>query len=113
MLLIKQKLVRSIHQNKTCSNIDRNSSAADNHVVFFAAAVKLPCGFEQFEEFADGSLMLRIRSNGNHIRSVITALRPPPGYSAHVWTIARPFGFLPRCKRSRLWSRCRIPDLLR
>src|SRR6267142_4370968 len=75
MLLIEWKLVRSIHQNKTCPNLGRENSTADNRVVFFTTAVELPCGLEQFEEFAGGSPMLRSRRNADHVRSVITALR--------------------------------------
>ena len=80
MLPIKSKLVRCIHQDETCSNIGRDNSTTDNRVVFFTTAVKLPCGLEQFEEFAGSSPMLRTRRNGNHIRSVITALRLLPGW---------------------------------
>src|SRR6266567_2806554 len=79
MLPVERKLVRCIHQDKTCSNIGRDNSTADYCFVFLTTAVKLPCGLEQFEELAGGNLMLRIRRDGNHVRSVITALRSPPG----------------------------------
>src|SRR5437773_11913726 len=89
MLSIKRKLVRSIHQNETYPNIGGDSSAADNRVIFFTAAVKLPCGLEQFEELAGGSPMLRIRRNGDHVRSLITALRSPLGWSTLAWAVTR------------------------
>ncbi len=77
MLSIKRKLVRRIHQNETCSNIRRDNATANNSVVLFTTAVKLPCGLKQLEEFAGGSPMLRIRRNGDHVRSLITVLRSP------------------------------------
>src|ERR1700704_1473922 len=80
MLPIKNKLVRCIYQDETCSNIGRNDSATDNCVVFFTTAVKLPCGLKQFEELAGGRPMLRIRRNGDHVRSPRTTLRPPSGW---------------------------------
>src|SRR6266550_4676034 len=77
MLSIKRKLVRRIDQNETCSNIRRDNATANNSVVLFATAVKLPCGLKQFEELAGGSPMLRIRRNGDHVRSEIPVLHSP------------------------------------
>ena len=79
MFSIKRKLVRRIHQNQTCSNIRRDNATANNSVVLFATAVKLPCDLKQFEELAGGSPILRICRNGDHVRSVITVLHSPWG----------------------------------
>ena len=77
MLSIKRKFVRRIHQNETCSNIRRDNATANNSVVLFTNAVKLPCGLKQFEELAGGSPMFRIRRNGDHVRCLITVLHSP------------------------------------
>src|SRR5207249_10414715 len=88
MLPIKRKLFRCIQQDKTCSNIGRDNSTADDCVVFHTAAVKLPCGLEQFEKLVGGSLMFRIRCDGNHILSAITAT--PLLVLRRGWTVSRP-----------------------
>src|SRR5438552_4827940 len=87
MLQIKWKLVGCIYQNEIGPNIGRDNSAADNRVIFFTAAVKLPCGLKQFEEFARCSPILRIRRNGNHINSAIAGLGSLSGWSALVRNI--------------------------
>src|SRR2546421_10621467 len=89
MFLIESKLVRRIHQNEACSNIGRDNAAANNGIVFFATAVKLPCGLKQFEELAGGSPMLGIRRNRDHVRSLMTVLRSSLGWSSTAWTVAR------------------------
>src|SRR6478672_3819612 len=88
MLLIKRKLVRCISKNEICANIGWDNSAADNRVIFFTAAVNLPCGLKQFEEFARCSPMLKIRGNGDHISFAIAGLRSLPGWSTLVRNIA-------------------------
>src|SRR5207248_11633904 len=105
MLLIEWKLVRSIHQNKTCPNLGRENSTADNRVVFFTTAVELPCGLEQYEEFARCSPMLRSRRNADHVRSVITALRLiPRGRPPHLNRVQTGLGLLPRREQDRFYS---------
>src|SRR5437773_12065581 len=93
MLAIKIKLVCRIHDDQICANIGWVNSAANNSIVLFAAAVKLPRRFKQLEEFAGDVSVLRTGGNANHVVSTITPLR------SHLGDPARP----------QFWSDCNGP----
>src|SRR5438094_7536220 len=82
MLAIKVKLVCRINDDQIGTNIGWVNSAANNSIVLFAAAVKLPRRFKQFEEFAGGFSMLKVGGNADHVVSTITPFRSPPGCPA-------------------------------